>query len=68
MNTEERVELLKRAAFELSGLIASYNARVSHDLKLLAKYRVSQQVIEPDYMDMQTCHDLQALANELNKG
>ena len=56
MKLKESVELLERAASELSVLIASYNAR-------LRKQVNSQTETEPDYMDMQTCHELQMLAN-----
>ena len=58
MILKERVELLEGEASELSVLINAYNAR-------LKKQITSQTETEPDYMDMQTCHDLQRLANSI---
>ena len=56
MKLKESVELLEKAAGELAAFIAMYNLN-------LRKQVNSQTETEPDYMDMQTCHELQALAN-----
>lgn len=58
MKLKESVELLERAARELSVLIAAYNFRLKRQV-------TNQTEDEPDYMDMQTCHELQALANSI---
>jgi hypothetical protein len=58
MDLKESVELLEQAAGELSVLIAAYNSR-------LKKQITNQTETEPDYMDMQTCHELQLLANSI---
>ena len=58
MNTKETAQVLVRASNELSVLINCYNAR-------LRKQITSQTETEPDYMDMQTCHDLLVIASDL---
>ena len=58
MILKERVELLGRAAGELAAFIAAHNLK-------LKKQITSQTETEPDYMDMQTCHELQVLANSI---
>ena len=60
MNVKESVELLERAANELSVLIAAYNFRLKRAI-------TSQTEDEPDYMDMQTCHELQVMANQVGE-
>ena len=58
MNNTETVETLLSAAKELSLLINCYNARLKKNIS-------PTDLDEPDYMDMQTCHELQVIAKQL---
>ena len=58
MNIKESIKILGQAAGELAAFIACHN--------LSMKRKISPTDLdEPDYMDMQTCHELQVIAKEM---
>ena len=58
MDKKERVQILVSAANELSSLIDSHNTS-------LRKQISPNDLDEPEYMDMQTCHELLVIASGL---
>ena len=58
MNIKESIKILGQAAGELSVLINCYNARLKKQIS-------ATDLDEPEYMDMQTCHELQVIAKEM---
>ena len=60
MNIKETTEILMQASKELCNLIIEHNARLQSEI-------TSQTETEPDYMDYQTCQELQVIARDLKK-
>jgi len=58
MNIKESIKILGQAAGELSAFIACHNLSMKHKIS-------ATDLDEPDYMDMQTCHELQVIAKEM---
>jgi hypothetical protein len=58
MNIKESIKILGQAAGELSAFIACHNLSMKHKIN-------ATDLDEPDYMDMQTCHELQIIAKEM---
>jgi hypothetical protein len=58
LNKKEKARILVSASNELSALINEHN-------ETLRKGINCTDLDEPDYMDMQTCHELMVMASDL---
>jgi hypothetical protein len=58
MKVKESIKILGQAAGELAAFIACHNLSMKRKIS-------ATDLDEPEYMDMQTCHELQVIAKEM---